>query len=427
MKQRHAQHWPCILLALALTAGTAATASAYTRPTTKPPTGADICLINGHAGSMAVRILNLTPYDIVEDMSFMTVKGSTDLSRGNHDPMMFAPVGWPIKLPKVPGTWQQDPGTLAWAFKPDSPNEQVHPYSFAVAWNDQGTFQTESTMGWTIKGVYTKTHGPQTKDVKLGMWFSREKPSDKLLGADFKFITSCVVQFVDVIGVALDPANPIAWLDVFVATKELKNSAFEVANSDETGGTKMYFASYALPETGEQCDKGGTNCDLGTVGNNNDAVSAQWTDTQAGDYASPIVVTTHMLRGDDVSESGSGFGCCGSAPIVMVAVWTSDEWEYARTATPSSPLTADPEGRKINNLLRQRKMQGYLQFAKLYNSLDPDQARAYGTVFTSLKQHHSLTVEQKGLLKAMATALEKGHTSLKGEQIHERPSHPPHK
>lgn len=422
MNKRRAHHWPCILLALALIAGTAATASAYTRPTTSPPTGADMVLINGHSWSMGIRILNLTPYEIVEDLTAITVKGSTDINRKTHKSMMFAPVGWPIKLPAVPGQWWQDPLTYSWAFRPDSPNYAIHPYSFALAWDDQGGYVTNSTMGWTIKGVYTKAHGPQTKDVGLRMWFTRVKPDKPLLGADFEFISACIVQFVDVIGVALDPLNPIAWLDVFVATKELKNSAFEVANSEETGGDKMYFASYALPDPGSDVDSYGPNWDPATkmsTSEANDGVSTQWTDA-AGDYASTIVVTTHLLRGDDLDTSSQGgFGCCGTAPIAMVTVWTSDQWNYAKTANVLSPLRADHDGRRINTLLRlgskKQRMDRYLLFAMLYNSMDAEQIKLYREAFEQLMQGHRLTGKHKGLLKAIATALEEGSFSLKGK------------
>jgi hypothetical protein len=305
---------------------------------------------------------------------------------------------------------------------PDILNGANHPYSFALAWDDQGGYVTNSTLGWTIKGVYTKAHGPQTKDVGLRMWITRVKPDDKLLGADFKFISACIVQFVDVIGVALDPVNPIAWLDVFVATKELKNSAFETANCEETGGDKMYFASYVLPETGTFVDTHGPSCDPFTAistSESTDGVDTQWTDA-AGDYASTIVVTTHLLRGDDVDTSGNGgFGCCGTAPIAMVTVWTSDQWEYSKVANVLSPLAADFDGLRINSFLRagdkQQKMQRYLQFAMLYNSMDAKQVKAYREAFEQLRKHQRLTGKLKNLIQAIATALEDGSYSLKGK------------
>jgi hypothetical protein len=422
VNQRLVHHWPCILLALALIVGAATTASAYTRSTASPPTDADMVLINGRAATVGIRILNLTPYEIVEDTTANTAKGSTDISRKTHKSMMFAPVGWPINLPALPGGWgPQDPLTGASTFNPDSPNNTTHPYSFAVAWDDQAGYVTNSTMGWTIKGVYTKAHGTQTKDVGLRMWFTRVKPDKPLLGADFKFITSCIVQFVDVIGVALDPLNPIAWLDVFVATKELKDSAFEVANSEETGGDKMYFASYVLPDAGSYVDTHGPGCDpftaVSTSNSSTDGVSTQWTDA-AGDYASTIVVTTHILRGDDVATD-NGFGCCGSGPIAMVTVWTSDQWSYGNAASVLSPLTADYDGLRINTLLRlgsqdQRK-QRYLQFARLYNSMDAKQLKAYRDAFEKLRKHQRLTGKLKNLLQAIATALEEGSFSMKGK------------
>jgi hypothetical protein len=379
-------------------------------------------LINGHSLSMGIRILNLTPYEIVEDPTAITAKGSTDISRKTHKSMMFAPVGWPIKFPAVPGQWWQDPLTYSWAFRPDSPNYAIHPYSFALAWDDQGGYVTNSTMGWTIKGVYTKAHGPQTKDVGLRMWFTRIKPEDKLLGADFGFISACIVQFVDVIGVALDPANPIAWLDVFVATKELKNSAFEMENCEESGGDKMYFASYVLPDPGSDVDIHGPSWDPATrmsTSESNDGVTTQWTDA-AGDYASTIVVTTHLLRGYDLDTSTQGgFGCCGTTPMAMVTVWTSDQWEYAKAANTLSPLMMDYDGLRINSLLRQgdrdQRRQRYLQFAMLYNSMDAKQIKAYRQAFEQLRKHQRLTGKLKMLLQAMATALEEGSFSLKGK------------
>jgi hypothetical protein len=146
--------WLRVVLALCVVAGMAATAMAtYVRPTGKPPTDADMVMIGGRGNVLAIRILNLTPYDIVEDPANISAKANTNTSRSSHQSFTFAPVGWPVSLPALDGSWYQDTGTNAWEFKPTNPNTQVHPYSFAVAWDEQGAYVTDSKMGLLIKNV----------------------------------------------------------------------------------------------------------------------------------------------------------------------------------------------------------------------------------------------------------------------------------
>ena len=76
--------------------------------------------------------------------------------------------------------------------------------------------------------------------------------------------------------------------------------------------------------------------------------------------------------------------------MAMVTVWTSDQWEYAKAANAGSPLRADYDGRRINTLLRlgskKQRMDRYLLFASLYNSMDAGSIKVYREAFEQLMQ-----------------------------------------
>jgi hypothetical protein len=129
------------------------------------------------------------------------------------------------------------------------------------------------------------------------------------------------------------------------------------------------------------------------------------------------MVTTHLLRGDDMN----GTGCCGSAPILGIALWTPDEYRWAILAAQGSALTREPAGRRINAHLRQHRKQAFTQFCHLYNSLDPVQKQRLDAAWRSAYNREPLTNEEKLLLERIAEALEHEKTSLEGELIHERP------
>lgn len=417
MTRRHARNRSLVLLSLGLALGIAATggATTYTHPTTgQPPTSMDMVMIEGAAKTLAVRILNLSPYDIEFNDSANTACTVVDTDRRSHNPCMYAPLGWPTKLDKLAGDWDQKAdGT--YIFTPESPNHVVHPYNFVLTFNDQGDYQEVGTMGWTVKNVWNTVHMGQ-KDVELRLWITRNKPTEKLRSEIFRVISAAFVEVADLIGLAIEPANPIAWLDLFVATKELASSSFEAANAEETGGEKMYAAAYAVPE----------NCTSATEpqityhsssGETTDALDVQWA-TSCGDYASNVLVTTHLLRGEDMNYSG----CCGSAPILAITIWEPEMFVFGWAASKASPLLKDRAGRSINSTLRRSKKDSYKLFAHLYKSLDQEQRENLRTSFQSLLRQKRLTEDQSQLLEQIAEALEKKRTSLQGEEAsHEQP------
>ncbi|MBI5582791.1 MAG: hypothetical protein HY892_03110 [Deltaproteobacteria bacterium] len=413
MREGSIPWWLCALLAIGFVAGMALDAAAYTRPTGEPPTDADLTLIGGKSQTVVVRLLNLTPYKIVQDPSGITAVGSTDKDRNAHKSFLFVPLGWPSVMSGLQGTWSQAETNGPWAFTPSNTNTATHPYNFVVAWDDQGGYVADSSMGWTIQGVYATALGPgsATKDVPLRLWFTRVKPTTTLRSELFGVVSAAIVEVVDLIGVALEPENPIAWVDAFVATKELASSSFEYANSEDTGGEKMYVAAYAVPQgTSKNPDCTGCNpavITYSTSGETTDGVDVQWS-TATGSYSANVVVTTQVLRGLDVD----GYAFNGSVPIMNVVLWTPEEYAYGEAAGTASPLREHPAGSRINAILARRDLSRFTQFAHLFRSFNPSQTRTYHEALQKLRQRVPLTEQQQVLLEKMAAALEKGQTKL---------------
>lgn len=405
-----------VLLAIGLAAGLGTTAEAtYVHPTTgDPPTPADLVLVASHSKTIAVQILNLTPYQVDADSSGITAKGSTDKNRKTHKSFMFAPVGWPASIPPLsPGTWEIKDST--WAYTAESPNNTLHPYPFALSFEDQGGYVSSGSMGWTIRQVWNDAH-LATKDVPLRLWVTRDKPKKQLKSEIFRVVSSAITELVDLLGCALHP-GPVAWYDLFVATKELASSSFEAANAEETGGEKLYVAAYVVPESADSTTTPEIHTHS-TSGDSTDGADVAWAVT-TGHYSSQVMVTTQVLRGEDIS----GAGCCGTSPIVSITLWTPDQYLTATLTTVGSPVTRNAAGKRINNLLRHNKRKTFYQFCHLYNSLDAAQKSALQASVASLRARKPLTKEQGALLEVLAAALEKGKYSLKGDGSHARPSH----
>ncbi len=415
MRRRRVHQWLVAPLLVGLTVGLAGTAQAtYTHPTSgDPPTPMDLVQIGGSAKTLTVGILNLTPYAVTFDSANSTVQGSTDTNRKTHKSFMFAPVGWPASIPAVAGSWSQD-SEGNWVFE-IAPQTTTHPYYFVLTFDDQGGYVSNGRMTWTVANVYNAAHGAQ-KSVPMSLWVTRNKPSDKLRSEVFEVVAAAVVELIDLVGVAVDPENPIAWVDLFVATNELRKGSTEFAeeNSEETGGEKMYAAAYMVPENAEFPTTPNI-WTTSTSGEPTDGVDTQW-GSATGNYSSEIVVTTHLLRGDDMAPAP---GCCGSSPMLGITLWTPDQYAAATAMSVSSSLKRNPAGRQINSYLRAGKRRAFYQFCRLYNSLDEAQKAAYRSARLSLLHGKQLTDGEKALLEGIAEALTNGKTSLEGGGAHE--------
>ncbi len=417
-----------LLLCGFLSAGIAPGAAAYTRPTTQPPTSADLLQCGGKASSLAVFVLNLTPYEIVAT-GRDTLDDQLDKNRKTKKSFMFAPVGVPSSLPPLTGSWTPDPeNSTCKVFTPGT-NNSVHPYSMVFSFDDRGGVVKEGYFTLSLKKVLQDgCHPATTDDVDIGFFFTRNDPKKKLVSEVIREISSAITVFVDTVGMIIDPENPIAWYDEFVAASELKDSSFELVNSEDTGGKKMYFAAYPWPDRNSPADMSAsqpgviTSCTKCAPGETSDGVDAGWNAAMSGPFAGGFVVTTHLLRGHDPTSALSSPHEL-NAPVAFVVIWTNELYEAARAAMPDSALEKHENGRKLRSHLGHRDPHRFFALAHLFGSLDAAQLQTYRAAYNSLRARHQLTNEQKVLLARLALAFEQGRTSLADLPGHEGPDH----
>lgn len=429
MKKRHPAYWPCVVAVSVLMVGMATVAPAYTRPTTKPPTPADLLLCSGDSHTLGVVVLNLTPYRMSQpDRNTMDDQTNTD--RGSKKSFMFAPVGVPGDgLPALDGTWGADPGNSSCkVFTPSPNNHSLHPYPMAFSFAERGGTVKEGHHTIRLEDVWEDgCHEANKQHVDVGLFFSRIDPDKGLKSEVFKEIVSAVTFILDTIGLVVEPENPLAWYDWFVATMELKNSSFELQNAIDDNTTQAYFAAYPWPDAGSAADVGNgspsviTYCSKCGAGETSDGIDAEWGEGTGGTFAANIVVTTHLLRGNDDAEPQTG-------SIAFVTLWPSEMYTAAQAGMATSALKEDPIGRRIHSELARHDPKKVFGFAHLVGSLTPEELATYRETYRALRGHHRLSDEQKALLERLAVAFEKGHTSLErvgtdDPPSHERPGH----
>jgi hypothetical protein len=214
----------------------------------------------------------------------------------------------------------------------------------------------------------------------------------------------------------VEPGNWLAWVETFVGAGELAKGSVEFSeeNSKDTGGLKMYFAAYVVPDNcpdGSTCTPGVVTTD-GSDGST-DAVDVQWADAIGGNnyFAANLVVTTLLLRGEDDPTAGGIYGNQGGrVPIVSVAIMTSEDYTYSKLACASSPLTRFVSGPELKKLLSTPdKLSRYSQFISLYRSLNRLQK---WTLKRILRNDNRPTLFQEVLIKRIADAMAKGRTKL---------------
>ncbi len=421
----------CLLLALGLALGPAAGASAYTRPTSTPPTPADLLQNAVYSKTMGIYILNLTPYEIVE-ADRDTVTDQTNRDRNDAKKFIFLPVGLPKSIPALDATWAPDPtNPTCQVWTPTTNNSALHPLSTAVSFNDREGTVSSAYFSLRLKDVPAdQCHMDQTGPVDIGFFFSRDGSNRELVAEVLEIVVSTLTVVIDTIGVALDPENPIAWYDEVLAVKELASSSWDAANSDDTGGTKTYFAAYPWPDQGSAADTSSgkpgviTDCSECDEGEASDAVDAGWNEGMAGTFAGNFVVTTHLIRGHNQDNHSARYSYAPwDAPIAYVVIWTNGLYEAARTGSDMSALNKCEAGRRMHSHLGRRDPKRLFALAHLFESLDATRLETYRQAYRSLQRHHQLSDEQKKLLEQLATAFEQGKTRLEGEAAGERPSH----
>jgi hypothetical protein len=428
MRERSGHWWLWFLLVVVFIAGPAVDARAeYSRDNAAIPTDADLVMMQSRSKTLVIRLLNLTPYDVVEDPAHISkMSGATDTDRNTAKTGMFAPLGWPGGPNALRGLvgdppnngWTQIPETGNWLFTPNATNTSTHPYNFVVAWNDHGGHVTKSEIGWIIKGVYAAGHGPVTKDVPLRMWFTRNDSSKPLNSDLFGFITSCVKEAVKLIGCIVMPENPAAWINAYAGIKELANSAFENFNGVDTStdADKMYFAAYVVPD-GKVGNPDCIGCEPQTVTQSSDGttdgVDVEWA-PETGPYSEGIIVTTHLLRGKDngpdYPSNYSGFHDY-RVPIVHVTLWTPEQYTHSQLKSVAK-MTSHYLGAQLDAALATGDLQKYKQFASIYKSLNKSQRETLREAIKAFLREDPLTRQEVVLVEKIIAAMQKGQIKL---------------
>lgn len=362
----------CFLLALAVGALGQTT---YQRPTPPadggPPTGADLEVYDGASHSLVVQVLNLTPYDIVFDHNPGVTSSITAVDEGqmqNRNPaeksFMFAPVGIPDFIPAAAAqdfvpeflyitTTNPDGSTTTQkmpnpAYNPDWVDTTTHPYPMVLSWDDQGGFKEDNWVYWTVKKVPYIICADQSnvnscvsniQDVQLGLWLYRNKPTFNLRENQyFQFIVDAVQATAKTIKLVIEPENPAAWANAFLAYSELTQEGADFAkeNAQQNDGNSMWVASYVIPHKDSACVTKEQNCVPSTMApTSGDAVHSEWAPSFAGPCDTSgkcpsgaaeanLVVSVHVLRGHKAKQCDPSFypKVCplGSESVVMITV-----------------------------------------------------------------------------------------------------------
>jgi hypothetical protein len=408
--------WGALAFALALLPGTV---GAATTPN-KQLTNVDLIQYAGAGNSVAVMVLNYTPYEIEYDSSSMdgTDSLTTNRDRMEKKSFMFAPVGVPSSMPPIGTKWDS-----THQFLDASPDASYHPYSFVLSWDDRNKMIEQTSTLWKVRNVcYPSIEECTTKaDVRLGMFFVRQDPKPNLKSFFFGMIADVVKLGLTTAGlVASGGTSKYLWVHEIMAVGELAGGplAFAIQNTKEDQGPRMYVSAMPIPGCPSACCNGiGPGC-MPSYSNMNacdssalpdDGAGVQWSTASGGNVPSRLFVTTQLLRGKSEERDVK----IGTLPIVTVVIWDAEWYQAAFDAwqieNPCQPTSAT---RKITSLLRQRGQKGLLQLSHLTRSLDPQQRQVFEKVLRATHGKHPLTKEQKQYLEEFATAFQQGKTTL---------------
>jgi hypothetical protein len=278
----------------------------YKRPAADPPTYSDLLAYDGQEKTIVVQIVNITPYDIQlkglsdadlhnttlapplasSSVTATDINNMVNIDRDNRKSFMFAPLGIPRFIPRAPAQAFEHQYLPSPPYPDKTPNPnyiegwtntETRPYTMVFSWDDHNGMRQDNWVKWTVKGVKycTQPHeyridnkdvwlcddppGPNTplgtRDVELGLWMYRiPNPPSKVESALFPpMLKSTLNEALALMGLFLEPENPLDWIHMFQATKELAETDFVPKNTEVDAGDKLYLASYAIPHDVSFC------------------------------------------------------------------------------------------------------------------------------------------------------------------------------
>ncbi len=387
-----------------------------------------LVIYGSKANSVLVNILNLTPFDMT--YADGSLWHQLDKDRHTQKSFMFAPLG----VPRVICGSITDPTRQAHTITEciGRPNKTAAPVPFLVSWDDQGGLTLEHSLKWMVHGVtcpedadprnciWSDPWGRRRDDVTLGLWFSRTEPPPPPIGQLFLSTMEMLESSIDAV---LEPVNPLAWKDVFLATKELVELGIDFAqwNAEASEGVKMHVYTWPIPHAGSACAQPGKTCQpaINTSSGSYDWVTTAWPSAGgyrfwAGDAEGSLVVVMHVVRGHKPGDATSGtYGSIATVNITIMKPSTFGTASVATTATSTLPkllrtvLLSNGWGRLRHYLLSHGRA-GLFALRDVVESLSiADQQLLIQTTQSTLTGQ--LRKEEEEVLRTVAKALETGN------------------
>lgn len=440
-----------VLVMIVFGAAPVAQGQGYQRPKPKTgygpaPTNADLVAFDGAARTVVVQILNLTPYEIRFKSSSITSTDESEMQnrdRGTPKAFMFVPVGLPNVIPAAPAEAFNSNNDPNWE------NTTSRSYSMVFTWNDHKERVVDNWVQWTVKQVESctligNTCTPYTQDVDLGLWMYRNETPDTLKAYfQANVLKDVLTATLRILGIVVDPARVGPWVREFLAMKEIADDyeAFDTLNSLAAGDdSKMYLASYVIPNPNSMCVLSNQGCVPSTMGpdeTGTDGVYSLWPALYAGPCPAKtncpivaaegeLVVSAHLLRGKkapmcppDPPGNGTNYVCSlGQLPTFMITVMRHDDFGLGAiaAAAQSSPSAAAGTDKlrlfllqagagSIRPLLERRGRLGLLTLRSLIQGLSFEQRQVFREMIRSMSSGRRPTKEERQLVHGLATAL----------------------
>lgn len=343
------------------------------------PLTVDLLVHEGDSKSIAIQVLNLTPYKIVLATDLANMHSETDKNRDKSKWFAYAPTGVPNTIPAA--------------------NNNLHPVPMIIAFKDGDQGVASNFTKWRVQGVpnadSTGTTPPPTKDVVLTLNINRPDANSDLKSGLFELIGTVVKDCIDIVKLIVEPENPLAWVEAFAGIIETTTEGvnFSKENSASQEGNKVYVSSYIIANDGN--GQPGTKMPPGATPSQSE--NGTWADdaviTEQPDmngYAeSNLVVITQLLR--------------NPVPQMTVTVVTKDDFITATTASVTTSTSAG--GNLLHQTLLQKGKQGKLHLRTLIHSMKRSEKNLLWEATSALHSHKNLTPAQELLLKKLAEAL----------------------
>ena len=367
-------HRLAILLLCVVLCTVTATALAYEK------IDADLVLHEGKGKSIAIKIVNLTPYQMTLDQANSSLTGPGNAANRNRQTdkyFVFAPLGAPQVIPAV--------------------SLQSIPYPMVIAFKDGDTgseIVNSATASWTLNNVPDDPKNKaKTANPRFVININRQVPEENKSGL-FPLVASCLFEAFDFLELAAEPVNPFAWAEVVVGLIEIGNNVSEFIEKNKEGkdGTKVYVSAYMAPQSGY--GRPATQWVPGSKDTNgpwsDDGVVTQEA-TMNGYAASSFIVSTQVLR--------------KPVPQMTVTILPVDVYAAAITSkTLREKATSSKGAGELKLSMQQQGKHGKKTLLRLVRSLSRQQQLEMVEAAKSIHFGHSLNQEQESLLSKMASA-----------------------